>query len=89
MEDASQPVLYGYTALRLAGILLQPFIPNKAGELLDRLGVPDTERGWDNAGWPIRVDASEIVRRLEGSAAMEQDGHLFPQVNQGGRIKST
>lgn len=30
--------------LRVCSILLQPFIPDKAGELLDALGVPKDER---------------------------------------------
>ncbi|KAI5867296.1 methionyl-tRNA synthetase [Durotheca rogersii] len=32
-------VFYAAESLRVAGILLQPFMPNKANELLDRLGV--------------------------------------------------
>ncbi|KAF2863527.1 hypothetical protein K470DRAFT_103811 [Piedraia hortae CBS 480.64] len=34
-------------SLRLVGILLQPFIPQKAEMLLDRLGVDKTRRSWD------------------------------------------
>ncbi|KAG0147646.1 hypothetical protein CROQUDRAFT_42511 [Cronartium quercuum f. sp. fusiforme G11] len=34
-------------SLRFTGILLQAFIPTKAAELLDMLGVPQDQRGWD------------------------------------------
>lgn len=33
-------------ALRLAGILLQPYMPNKAAQLLDMLGVAEGRRSW-------------------------------------------
>ncbi|KAI3334391.1 tRNA synthetases class I (M)-domain-containing protein [Ustulina deusta] len=36
-------------SLRLVGILLQPFIPEKSSELLDRLGVSPTRRTLDDA----------------------------------------
>ncbi|KAI0977499.1 tRNA synthetases class I (M)-domain-containing protein [Xylaria arbuscula] len=36
-------------SLRIVGILLQPFIPEKASELLDRLGVHATRRGIEDA----------------------------------------
>lgn len=37
-------------SLRVCGILLQPFIPSKAGQLLDALGVPDDQRSMAFAG---------------------------------------
>lgn len=36
-------------ALRVAGICLQPFLPDVARRLLDALGVPENERSWDAA----------------------------------------
>lgn len=36
-------------SLRLSGILLQPFIPDKAGELLDVLGVDEKRRRFEDA----------------------------------------
>src|SRR3569833_496609 len=45
-----QQVIYNASeALRIIGILLQPFIPTKAGELLDVLGVPETNRTFEHA----------------------------------------
>jgi methionyl-tRNA synthetase len=43
-------------ALRVAGILLQPFMPGKAKTLLDTLGVHDSRRTYDDA--QFGVDAS-------------------------------
>ena len=36
-------------SLRVCGLLLQPFIPQKAGELLDALGVSMEMRTWGHA----------------------------------------
>jgi len=36
-------------ALRVCGILLQPYMPNKMAKLLDMLGVQSDARGFDNA----------------------------------------
>ncbi|KAG9118419.1 hypothetical protein FRC07_007077 [Ceratobasidium sp. 392] len=33
--------------MRIVGILLQPFMPGKADELLTQLGVLYEDRGWD------------------------------------------
>jgi methionyl-tRNA synthetase len=35
--------------LRVCGILLQPFIPTKAGMLLDAIGIPRSERFMQHA----------------------------------------
>lgn len=40
---------YESEALRIAGILLQPFMPEKAEQLLDTLGVHGDRRGWEEA----------------------------------------
>ena len=37
-------------ALRIAGIMLQPTMPEKASQLLDRLGVKADRRSWAYAG---------------------------------------
>lgn len=36
-------------SLRIAGILLQPFMPDKAAQLLDLLGVENQNRTFDHA----------------------------------------
>jgi methionyl-tRNA synthetase len=71
--------VYAYHSLRLAGILLQPIIPSKATELLDRLGVPQHQRMWEEAVWPVEVDTEDMIRGLK-EGKKKYNGHLFPQV---------
>jgi methionyl-tRNA synthetase len=72
-------MVYAYHSLRLAGILLQPIMPTKASELLDRLGVPSSARGWEDAVWLMEVDTVKMVRRLkEGKTA--HPGQLFAKI---------
>lgn len=83
MKNTAVPVVYAYTALRLAGILLQPIMPVKSVELLDRLGVPGSERTWEHAAWEGRqgVDPIAIKEQLEkASAEWRNKGHLFPRI---------
>jgi len=84
MADTTMPVLYVYEALRIAGILLQPIMPVKAVELLDRLGVDPKEREWENAVWQDRagVDVDKMRSQLEGAMKeWKSRGHLFPRVS--------
>lgn len=61
-------------SLRLSGILLQPFIPDKAGELLDILGVDESRRRFDDA--KVGADFTYgVPKRDPGKSAY--DG-LFP-----------
>ncbi|KDN49077.1 hypothetical protein RSAG8_02430, partial [Rhizoctonia solani AG-8 WAC10335] len=41
---------YTIETLRIVGILLQPFIPTKADQLLTQLGVSYEDRGWKDTG---------------------------------------
>lgn len=53
-------------------------MPSKAAELLDRLGVEEAQRGWNDAVWKLEdgeVDVESIKRRLEGGLRKES---LFP-----------
>ncbi|KAI0380766.1 methionyl-tRNA synthetase [Hypomontagnella monticulosa] len=43
-EEVGQIVYYAAESLRIVGILLQPFMPEKASELLNRLGVSPNRR---------------------------------------------
>jgi methionyl-tRNA synthetase len=59
---------------RIAGILLQPFIPQKAGELLDTLGVDTESRSLKDAKHHANADyGTPIVAAGEGAA-----NSLFP-----------
>lgn len=82
MPDASIPITYAYDSLRIAGILLQPFMPVKATELLDRMGVPVDERSWADAAWNgRRADAVELKDQLKAAEKeWKRKGYLFPKV---------
>ncbi|KAK8864207.1 methionine-tRNA ligase [Kwoniella newhampshirensis] len=89
--DGTKAITYAYHSLRLASILMQPIIPSKAAEALDRLGVPETERSWGDAVWSSgdvqegnSLQTEEIVRRLQGGASRwKGKGHLFPLPEKG------
>lgn len=75
--SSTQPVIYAYHALLHAGVLLQPIIPGKASELLDRLGIPAADRTLDSLHWnPDTVDVRRIRERLQGNKA----GPLFTPI---------
>ncbi|KAF9418847.1 methionyl-tRNA synthetase [Podila epigama] len=73
-KDRLDTVLwYALESTRMAGILLQPFMPTKAAEILDRLNIRPDERTWDHAqlgkGWQterevcmLRAEASPTAR---------------------------
>lgn len=48
-EAAHQIIYHTAEALRVTGILLQPFMPEKSAGLLDRLGVDQGQRTFDFA----------------------------------------
>jgi methionyl-tRNA synthetase len=52
----------------VAGIVLQPVVPGKAGELLDALGVPASQRTWKfsslGAGSVGEVKAVKLFERF-------------------------
>ena len=60
-------------ALRKTSVLLQPFIPDSAGKLLDRLGVPPESRTWSNSNEDIGRQSSK-----EFLAAVQKDGKREP-----------
>ncbi|KAG9076006.1 methionyl-tRNA synthetase, partial [Ceratobasidium sp. UAMH 11750] len=49
-EVAVRAHRYSVETMRIVGILLQPFMPGKADELLTQLGVSYEDRGWDKTG---------------------------------------
>ncbi|GAA6021809.1 hypothetical protein JCM11491_003884 [Sporobolomyces phaffii] len=61
-------------SLRVAGILLQPFMPTKSAVLLDALGVRPDERTWERAPFG-RGGARDRVRAVKSSG-----GGLWPPV---------
>jgi len=70
-EDAYQALHLSAESLRISGILLQPFIPTKAAQLLDSLGVAQERRTWAHLG--LGQGTGSVVREGGG-------GLLFPQL---------
>lgn len=81
-EDGTAAITYAYEALRICGILAQPVMPGKAGELLDRLGVPEAERGWKDATWPEKVDTKSMVERVKQASKKFKGTTLFPRIEE-------
>ncbi|POW19930.1 hypothetical protein PSHT_04070, partial [Puccinia striiformis] len=70
-EDAHQVLHLSAKTLRIASILLQPFIPSKAAQLLDSLGVGLEHRSWAHLG--LVLGTGSVVCEGRG-------GLLFPQL---------
>jgi len=54
-------------AIRIVGILLQPFIPGKAANLLDMLGVSESRRTFADAQFGADLDWGKPILK-EGKA---------------------
>ena len=63
-------------ALRITGILLQPYMPGKAGALLDMLGVEQTMRSFRHAA--AGADSLYGVSKLDLGSGYQ--GTLFPPI---------
>lgn len=63
-------LFYSLEACRVAGILLQPVMPTKMKDMLDRLGVDDSKRYFKDA-----LDTNQNARPLG-----PLDGVLFPKL---------
>jgi methionyl-tRNA synthetase len=50
-NDRAKAIALSSETLRICGIVMQPFIPAKAEELLDALGVPPDQREWRQSEW--------------------------------------
>ncbi|KAJ9119229.1 hypothetical protein QFC22_003721 [Naganishia vaughanmartiniae] len=86
-EDLITAMVYAHESLRVTGIALQPVMPTKMKDLLDRLGVEEQDRGWDR----LRLEQSkEQVRGvLRGVRVMmdrakdfKKSGVLFPPLQE-------
>jgi methionyl-tRNA synthetase len=69
-EQGRESIYLGAESLRLAGILLQPFMPDKANDLLQILGVKPERRTWTFA----EIGADDDY----GQNLMSKDTVLFP-----------
>ena len=81
LANTANPLFYAYHSLRISGILLQPMIPVKSQELLDRLAVPADERRLEDATVKLGddndmahgIDVGPTVERLfEGERLVDR-----------------
>jgi methionyl-tRNA synthetase len=76
-QKANATVYWCSESLRIAGILLQPFMPNKASQLLDIIGVEDSRRSYSDA--KVGADVTYgVPRETLGKGAL---GSLFPPLS--------
>lgn len=73
-EDVDRIVYLAAEALRMTGILLQPYMPNKADMLLNQLGVQHDRRAFEYCKPGADLDYGEPMVDL-GAA---RNGVLFP-----------
>ena len=71
-QTRARTIALSSETLRIAGIVLQSFIPIKALQLLEALGVPEQERAWANAGL------------AQGSVGSWTKTALFPRMDTAG-----
>jgi methionyl-tRNA synthetase len=60
--------------LRVCGILLQPYMPAKASELLDMLGVDGSKRAFEHT----KFGCDDSYGQSQVDLKKGQDGVLFP-----------
>ncbi|CAJ2507780.1 Uu.00g089660.m01.CDS01 [Anthostomella pinea] len=73
-EAVNQIIYHAADSLRVVGILLQPFMPEKAALLLDRLGVGEDRRGFGDAKLDVDEDYGTPVVPVGAGA----QSSLFP-----------
>lgn len=76
-ESLHQIIFLCAESLRVCGILLQPFMPSKMGQLLDMLGVADDVRMYHNTDFGSDMTFGEAKQ----SGGKEQKTVLFPQLS--------
>ncbi|KAF1965769.1 methionyl-tRNA synthetase-like protein [Bimuria novae-zelandiae CBS 107.79] len=73
-EEVDRIVYLAAESLRMAGILLQPYMPNKAKTMLDQLGVHETRRTFEYCGVGLDLDYGTPKVDL----GTKYEGALFP-----------
>ncbi|KAF2854688.1 methionyl-tRNA synthetase-like protein [Plenodomus tracheiphilus IPT5] len=76
-EDVDKIIFLAAEALRIVGILLQPYMPNKANELLNQLGVQPEKRTFEYCTPGADLDYGEPMMEL----GKGHQGVLFPQLS--------
>lgn len=73
-EDVDRIIYLAAESLRITGILLQPYMPNKAKMLLDQLGVHPDKRAFEHARPGVDLEYGEPMVEL----GVSHQGVLFP-----------
>lgn len=73
-DDVDRIIYLAAEALRITGILLQPYMPNKASTLLDQLGVHEEHRSFEFSIPGADLEYGEPMADLGGG----HKGVLFP-----------
>lgn len=75
--NPTKAIVYAYETLRISAILMKPYMPTKAAELLDRLGVDAAQRSWEQCAFDKNINVGRLVKGLKEG---KRPGHLFPPV---------
>jgi methionyl-tRNA synthetase len=75
--NPTKAIVYAFETLRISAILMEPYMPTKASELLDRLGVESSKRSWEQCIFDENIDVGRIVKGLKEG---KKPGHLFQPV---------
>lgn len=93
-SDLINAMVYAHESLRMTGIALQPVMPTKMKDLLDRLGVEEKDRAWED----LQGDEGQAkLRRVQGSVQsmmsrakdFKKSGVLFPPLVEEPAVAST
>ena len=60
--------------IRQIGILVQPIMPDSAAKMLDQLGVPQDQRGFDQIGGALRIPHGHSIGKPEPVFPRNMDG---------------
>ncbi|MBD3165169.1 methionine--tRNA ligase [bacterium] len=61
-EAAGRTLSTALEAVRIAAVLLQPVLPNKANELLERIGADaDIQYSWDDTKWGTSLEGRKLT----------------------------
>ncbi len=72
-KDRLAAVLYNLLeCIRLAGVLLEPFMPDTSRRILDQIGATEEERSWESAA---------TFGGLRAEAAVKKGDALFPRID--------
>ncbi|KAJ9097405.1 hypothetical protein QFC19_006775 [Naganishia cerealis] len=83
--DLITAMVYAHESLRMTGIALQPVMPTKMKDLLDRLGVDEQDRGWDrlrleDGQAQLRSVVHSVQVMMARAKEFKKAGVLFPPV---------